>query len=47
MPTSVSNAASVLLIEPNQTLALQFRELLAKSFSPMPDTMIVDSLQQG
>jgi DNA-binding NarL/FixJ family response regulator len=47
MPTSVSNAASVLLIEPNRTLALQFRELLAKSFSTMPDTMMVDSLQEG
>lgn len=47
MAMPISNPTSVLLIEPNQTLSLQFRELLAKSFSPMPDTMIVDSLQQG
>lgn len=47
MPTSESSPASVLLIEPNRTLALQFRELLAKSFSKMPDTMMVDSLQDG
>ena len=31
VPTSALSADSVLLIEPNRTLALQFKELLAKS----------------
>lgn len=47
MPLSVSNETSVLLIEPRKTLALNFRDLLAKSFSTIPDAEIVHSLQEG
>lgn len=47
VPTSALSADSVLLIEPNRTLALQFKELLAKCYSTMPDTVMVDSLQEG
>lgn len=47
MPLSVSDVTSVLLIEPKRTLALNFRDLLSKSFSTIPDAKIVHSLQEG
>lgn len=47
MPLSVSNITSVLLIEPKKTLALNFRDLLSKSFPTMPEAGIAHSLQEG
>lgn len=47
MPTSVSNSTSILLIEPNKTLALKFRDLFATSFSTIPGAQMVHSFQEG
>lgn len=47
MPTSVSHSTSILVIEPNKTLALKFRDLLAASFPVIPGTTMVYSLQEG
>jgi CheY-like chemotaxis protein len=47
MPTSVSHSTSILLIEPNKTLALKLRDLLAASFPVIPDATMVYSLQEG